>query len=151
MGLSEQFDSDLKTALKAKNERKVSTLRMLKAALGNHAIQKGKPTLDEAEIIDVVRKEIKQHEESIAAFAKGGRNELVAKETQEAEILKSYLPPEMGEAQLKELIQETIRQLGVAGAAAMGQVMKALMPQVAGRADGKLVNQLVNQILQSRG
>lgn len=147
MGLSEQFDSDLKTALKAKDERKVSTLRMLKAALGNHAIQKGKPTLDEAEIIDVVRKEIKQHEESIAAFAKGGRNELVAKETKEAEILKSYLPPEMGEAQLRALIQETIRELGVTGPTAMGSVMKALIRKVGAQADGKKINQLVKELL----
>ena len=150
MTLSEQIDADLKTAMKAGDSQKVSTLRMLKAASSNQAIQKGKSSLEDGEIHEVIQKTIKQHQESIEAFTKGNRPELAAKEEQEAKILKAYLPPAMGEAELKGIIQATIQELGASGPAALGQVMKAVLPKVKGRADGKQVSQLVGQLLHGR-
>ncbi len=150
MTLSEQIDADLKTAMKAGDSQKVSTLRMLKAASSNQAIQKGKSSLEDGEIHEVIQETIKQHQESIEAFTKGNRPELAAKEEQEAKILKAYLPPAMGEAELKGIIQATIQELGASGPAALGQVMKAVLPKVKGRADGKQVSQLVGQLLHGR-
>ncbi len=149
MNLSERIDEELKGSLKAKDEIKVSTLRLLKAAISNQAIQQGKPSLDDSQIIEVTRKQIKQRQDSIEAFTKGLRAELAAKETKEAEILKTFLPAGMPEAELKTLIQSTIQELGVSGPSAIGQVMKAVMPKVGGRADGKQVSTLVAQLLQS--
>lgn len=149
MTLSERIDADLKAALKSGDQVKLSTLRLLKAAIGNAAIQKQKSTLEEGEILGLIQRTLKQHEESIAAFSKGGRQELAEKEKKEAEILKGYLPPAMEEGELKGLVQETIREVGAGGPSALGAVMKALMPKVKGRADGKLVNQLVTQMLQA--
>ena len=147
MILHQRLDEDLKAAMKGGDSAKVSTLRMLKAAMGNQAIQKGKATLDEPEIVEVIRSQIKQHQESVEAFTKGNRPDLAKKEARELEILKGYLPAEMTEKELKDLIQGTLQELGVKGPAAMGQVMKALMPKVAGRADGKRVSQLVKELL----
>ena len=148
MTLAERIEDELKAALKGRDEAKVSTLRMLKAAISNLAIQKGKPTLEDGDIQEVIQKQLKQHQESIQAFTQGGRKELAQKEAHEAAILKTFLPPAMEEGELKAVIQVTIRELGVTGPAALGQVMKAVLPQVKGRADGKQVNQLVLQLLQ---
>lgn len=147
MTLLERIQEDLKAAMKARDERKVSTLRMLKAAAGNTAIQKQKGTLEDGEVLEVIQRMIKQHQESVEAFTKVGRSEAAEKEAKEAEILKGYMPAAMEEAELKALIGQTIQELKVSGPAAMGQVMKALMPKVKGRADGKLVSQLVQQLL----
>ena len=148
MTLLEQIDADLKTAMKARDAEKVSVLRMLKAAVSNQAIGQGKSSLEDGGIHEVIRKTIKQHQESIEAFTKGGRPELAAKEEHEAAILKAYLPPAMDEAELKALIQATIKELGVSGPSALGQVMKAVLPKVKSRADGKQVSQLVGQLLK---
>ena len=147
MALSHQIDEDLKVAMKARDGLKVSALRMLKAAAANQAIQKGKPALEDGEIQEVIGKLIKQREESVEAFTKGGRPEMAEKEAKEAAILKAYLPPAMSEAELKSLIQAAIREAGASGPQAMGAVMKAVMPKVAGRADGKIINQLVREFL----
>ena len=151
MTLAEKIDADLKTALKARQETRLSTLRMLKAAANNLAIGRQKQTLDDSEVMEVIAKLIKQHQESMEAFRKGNRPDLAEKEASEAEVLKAYLPPAMDEAELKTLIQVAIQELGAAGSAQMGQVMKSVMAKVKGRADGKLVNQLVSQLLQGKG
>ena len=148
MTLAQRFDEDLKTAMKAREELKVSTLRLLKAASSNAAIQKGKPALEDAEMVDVIAKLVKQREESVAAYTKGNRPELAKKEEEEAKILKSYLPAQLSEAELKEIVQAAVQETGASGPQAMGAVMKLVMPKVAGRADGKLVNELVRQSLQ---
>lgn len=149
MTLAEKINEDLKTALKAGDQTKVSTLRMLKYAVSNAAIQKGKNGLEDGEILEVIQKSLKQHQESVDAFTKGGRADLAEKETHEAKILKGYLPPQMSEEELKGLIQAAIRELGVSGPSGMGPVMKKVQPQVKGRADGKTVSQLVSQLLQA--
>lgn len=151
MSLSERIDGDLKVALKAGDSVKLSTLRLLKASINNAAIQRQKSTLEDGEILDLIQKTLKQHEESMAAFSKGGRQDLADKEKKEAEVLKGYLPPAMPESELKALIQATIEEMGASSPSALGAVMKALMPKVKGRADGKRVNQLVSQLLQGGG
>lgn len=147
MGLSERIDQDLKAALKAKEAERISTLRMLKAALVNAALAKNKAALEDGEVLEVVGKLVKQHAESVAAFEKGGRRDLAEKEKREAGFLKGYLPEPLSEEELKALIQATLRELKVSGPQALGQVMKALSPKVQGRAEGKRVNELVRQLL----
>jgi uncharacterized protein YqeY len=147
MAFVDDISKQLMEAMKARDEAKVSTLRMIKAALGAQAIQKGKDKLDDAESIDVLGKLLKQREESIEAFTKGNRPELAEKERKEAEILKGYLPAQMSEAELKSIVEAAVKELGVSGPQALGAVMKAVMPKVAGRADGKTLNQLVRQTL----
>ena len=147
MTLTQRVDEDLKLAMKAREELKVSCLRMLKAAAGNLAIQKGKQALEDGELLEVTAKLIKQREESVEAFTKGGRAELAEKEAKEAQILKAYLPPALSEAELKSLIQAAIKEVSASGPQAMGAVMKAVMPKIAGRADGSQVSQWVREAL----
>ena len=147
MTLAQKIDEDLKTALKARETLKLSCLRMLKAAASNKAIEKGKSILEDAEIIDVIAKLIKQREESVAAFTKGNRPELAQKENQEAQILQAYLPPALSDEDLKAVIQAALQEIGARGPQAMGAVMKAVGPKTAGRADGKRVSDMVRQLL----
>ena len=148
MNLSEKINEDLKTAMKAGDTMKVSTLRMLKAAISNAAIQKGKAVLEDGEILEVIQKSLKQHQESVDAFTKGDRPEMAEKEAHEARILKEYLPSQLSEEELKALIQAAIQELGVSGPSGMGPVMKAVNPKVRGRADGRTMSRLVAQLLQ---
>lgn len=147
MNLSERIEQDLKSALKTGQSEKVSTLRMLKAALSNLALQKNKASLEDGEVQEVAAKLLKQHAESVAAFEKGGRRDLAEKEAREAEILKGYLPEPLSEEALRALIRSAIQELKVSGPQALGQVMKALSPKVQGRAEGKRVNELVREAL----
>lgn len=147
MTLAERLDEELKGAMKAREELKVSTLRLLKAAASNAAIAKGKPALEDAEMVDVIAKLVKQREESVAAYTKGNRPELAQKEEAESKILKSYLPAQLSEAELKQIVQQAVSEAGASGPQAMGAVMKRVMPKVAGRADGKRINELVKEML----
>lgn len=148
MPLLEKVDEDLKGAMKARDELKVSALRMLKAAASNAAIAKGKANLEDAEVIEVIAKLIKQRAESVEAYTKGNRPELAEKERKEAEILKAYLPAQMPEEELKSIIQAAVKETGASGPQGMGAVMKAVLPKVAGRADGKRVSGLVAELLK---
>lgn len=147
MSLAQQFDEDLKTAMKAREELKVSTLRLLKAAISNAAIQKQKAVLDDAEVIAEIAKLVKQREESVAAYTKGNRPDLAEKEQTEAKILQAYLPAQLSDEELKGIVQAAVKEAGGSGPQAMGAVMKLVMPKVAGRADGKRVNEFVKQSL----
>ncbi len=149
MTLTQRIDDDIKSAMKAKEALKLSALRMLKAAVSNAAIQKGKPTLEDAEVMDVIAKLIKQREESVAAFTKGNRPEMAEKENQEAAILKAYLPPAMTDEELQSLVQAAIQETGASGPQGMGAVMKHVQPKAAGRADGKRVSEIVRKLLGS--
>ena len=147
MTLNDRIQEDLKTAMKAGDSMKVSVLRMLKAAVSNQAIQKAKESLEDEEILEVIQRSLKQHREAVEAFTKGNRADLAQKETREAEILKGYMPAQMGDEELKALIQAAIHELKVNGPSGLGPVMKVVSPQVKGRADGKRVSDLVKQIL----
>jgi uncharacterized protein YqeY len=146
MGLRDQIDVDIKGAMKSGAKDKVSALRMLSAALKNKQIDKRAPLTD-GEVVDTVRSLIKQRKDSIEQFAKGGRQDLVDKETSEVVILEVYLPQQMAREEIEKIVREVIGQTGAQSAKDMGKVMKALVPLLAGRADNKLVSELVKQSL----
>ena len=150
MTLLERVDADLKDAMRAKNATKLGVLRMLKAALKNAAIEKSgaEAALDDAETIQVIRKQTKQRQDSIESFEKGGRAELAAKEKEELSILNSYLPQAMSADELTKIVCETITEVGATSKVQMGAVMKALQAKVAGRADGKTLSGEVQKQLQ---
>jgi len=146
MGLREQIDTDIKGALKSGAKEKLSALRMLSAALKNKQIDKKRPLADD-EVVETIRSLIKQRKDSIEQFAKGGRQDLVDKETAEVAVLEVYLPKAMAQEELEAMIRDAVAQTGAQGAKDMGKVMKALVPLLAGRADNKLVSELVKKAL----
>jgi uncharacterized protein YqeY len=146
MGLRERIDTDTKDALKSGAKDKVSTLRMLNAALKNKQIDRRRP-LTEEEVVDTVRSLIKQRKDSIEQFAKGGRQDLVDKETAEVTVLEVYLPEPLSREELEAMVREAVNRTGAQGAKDMGKVMKALIPMVGGRADGKLISEIVKSAL----
>ena len=141
--LAERIESDFKNALKQQNSLALGTLRMLKAAVKNKEIEKKVQQLEEKDLLDVVQKQIKQRRDSIAEFEKANRQDLVKKEKEEMTVLEHYLPAQLTESELKSLIQKTVQNTGAKTKADIGKVMKELMPQIAGRADGKQVNQIL--------
>jgi uncharacterized protein YqeY len=148
MTLQERIDTDLKDAMRAKDAGKLAVLRMLKSALRYAAIEKpGESELDDAAASQVIRKQVKQRQDSIESFEKGGRPELAAKEKEELELLNTYLPKGLSADELAALIRETISEVGATSKAQMGAVMKALQGKVAGRADGKTLSQEVQKQL----
>jgi uncharacterized protein len=149
MNLPERIDSDLKDAMRAKDAAKLGVLRMLKSALKYSAIEKGgaESQLDDAEAAQVIRKQVKQRQDSIEQFEKGGRPELAAKEKDELAILTAYLPQGLSADELTKIVRETIAEVGATSKAQMGAVMKALQGKVAGRADGKAMSQEVQRQL----
>src|SRR5437016_8034558 len=135
--------------MREKNAIKLGVLRMLKAALTNATIEKGgaDSKLTDAEAAQVLRKQVKQRQDSIESFEKGGRAELAAKEKEELSILNAYLPQAMSSDELARVVRETIAETGARSKAQMGGVMKALQAKVAGRADGKTLSQEVSRQL----
>jgi uncharacterized protein len=147
MTLQERIDSDLKDAMKAKEAGKLAVLRMLKSALKYAAIEKPDGTLDDAIATQVIRKQVKQRQDSIESFEKGGRPELAAKEKEEMEMLNAYLPKGLSAEELSALVRETISEVGATSKAQMGAVMKAVQAKSAGRADGKTLSAEVQKQL----
>ena len=147
MTLPERIDTDLKDAMRAKEAGKLSVLRGLKSALKYAAIEKADAALDDAAAVQVIRKQVKQRQDSIESFEKGGRPELAAKEKEELEILNAYLPKGLSAEELSALVRETIAEVGATSKAQMGAVMKALQAKVAGRADGKTLSSEVQRQL----
>ena len=137
--------------MREKNAMKLAVLRMLKAAIMNAAIEKvgAQGQLSDGDATQVIRKQVKQRQDSIESFEKGGRAELAAKEKDELSILQSYLPQQMSADELSKIVRETIAEVGATSKAQMGAVMKALQPKVAGRADGKTLSAEVNKQLSS--
>ena len=142
MTLSQQVDADLKEAMRAKDAIRLGVLRMLKSALKYGAIEKSgaDAELNDADAVQVVRKQAKQRQDSIASFEKGGRPELAEKEKVELAILNAYLPQQLSAQELTRIVRETIAEVGATSKAQMGVVMKALQAKVAGRADGKTLS-----------
>lgn len=141
-----KIEADLKNAMKSKDEIKLGTLRMLKSAIQNKEIDKRQPLTDN-EILEVIQKQVKQRKDSIAEFQKANRQDLLQKETAEICVLEQYLPKALSETELKGIVQKAIQTTGAKSKADMGKIMKEVMPQVAGRADGKQVNQVVSSLL----
>lgn len=165
MNLRTSVQEEIKEALKAHDPVKTGTLRFLYAAIVNkekekrYAIHKGNPNstdielqkkseLSDEEIQQVVAGEAKKRKESIEAFQKGNRQDLVEKEQKELEVLKTYLPEQMDEEELRKLVKDAIAKTGASSAKDMGKVMAFLMPQVKGNADGSLVSNIVQELLK---
>lgn len=147
MPLAEQLLDDMKLAMKARDELKVSTLRLVRSAIGNAEIDKGRDLTDE-EIIETLGRESKRRREAIESYEKGGRQDLVDKETKELAILSEYLPKQFDEAEVEKVVREVAAELGAVSAKDKGRMMSAVMPRFRGRADGRLVTQIVDRVLQ---
>ena len=153
MTVIERVDSDLKDAMRAKDTTRLGVLRMLKSAFKYAAIAKSgaEAELNDAEAAQVIRKQAKQRQDSIESFEKGGRAELAEKEREELSILNAYLPQQMNADELEKVVRETIAEVGSTSKAQMGAVMKALMPRVQGKAEGKRVSEAVKDALAKLG
>jgi hypothetical protein len=141
--LEEKILSDYKEAMKSKDALKSSVLSFLRAQFLNTAMEKKKNSLDDAEVTAVIRKQIKQRQDSIDQFTKGNRADLADKEAREMEILKLYLPKELSIEEINKIIDEAILAVGASDIKDMGKVMKEVSEKIAGRADGKLVSDTV--------
>ena len=149
MGIREQLDEDLKSAMRAKDSLRMNTVRGLKSAIKYREIELMKP-LDDAGILGVVGSEIKRRRDSVEQYRAGNRPDLAEKEEAEIAILQAYLPQQLSPAELEAKVDEVIARVGAKGPKEMGLVMKALLPEVQGRADGKVVSELVKQRLAGR-
>jgi len=147
MSLEEKIEKEFKAAMKARDTVRVSTFRMLKAEINNFKLERNKSALTDEELIKIVRRQVKQHKDSIEQFEKGKRQDLVDKEASELAILKCYMPEELPEEELKALIAEVVKDLGATSKKEMGAVIKAVMQKAAGKADGKSVSRIVSGIL----
>ena len=147
MTLNDRIAAELTAAMKAKDAARLSALRMLKAAVMNKEVEKGR-SLEDAEVLQVVASLVKQRRDSIDQFAKAGRTDLVNKETGEVAILEHYLPPAVTPEEIDAAVAAAIAETGASSAKDMGKVMKAVMPKLAGKnADGRAVNDAVRRKL----
>ncbi|MBN3525906.1 GatB/YqeY domain-containing protein [Paenibacillus profundus] len=147
MDLSQRLNEDMKQAMKSQDKFKLSTIRMVRSAIKNVEIDE-KRTLNDDEVLEILGREIKQRKDALQEFEKAGRGDLADKLRTEIDILTHYLPAQLSEEEIKVIVQETIQETGASSKADMGKLMGALMPKVKGRADGKLVNTIVQQYLQ---
>ncbi|HDH09366.1 MAG TPA: GatB/YqeY domain-containing protein, partial [Chloroflexi bacterium] len=142
MSLKDKLMEDLKQALREGDERRKSAIRLAMAAIRNAEIEKRRE-LDDGELLQIIAKEVKQRRDSIAEFAKAGRQDLIDQEKAELEVLLAYLPRQMTREEIEEAARRVIQEVGATGLSQMGKVMGRLMPQVKGRADGRLVSEVV--------
>ena len=147
MTLTEQVNADISAAMKAKDAARLSALRMVKAAIMNKEVEKGRG-LEDAEVLQVLGSLVKQRRDSIDQFAKAGRTDLVDKETAEIAVLETYLPPGATADEIDAAVAAAIAETGAASPKDMGKVMKAVMPKLAGKnADGRTINEAVRRKL----
>lgn len=149
MSLSERVDSDIKTAMKKRDDVRLVVLRMLKSELKYKSMDTGRDLSDE-DAIAVLSSAAKKRSDAILEYRKGGREDLEKLESKELEILKEYLPEQLSESDLKILVEKAVVETGASSVNDLGIVMKTLMPNVRGRADGKTVNNVVRTVLQSK-
>jgi len=146
MALKDSIQEALRGALKRQQRVEVSTLRLLLSEIKNAEIAQQKPA-DDNKVLDVIAKEVKRHRESIEAFKKGNRSDLVAQEEAELAILMSYLPEQMSRAEIVAVARQVVDTVGAKGPSDKGKVMSQLMPQLKGKADGKEVSEIVTELL----
>jgi len=146
--LKDKIKEDLKSSMFAKDELKVSTLRMLLAALKNYEIEKGlNYEANDEDVLTIVSREIKKRKEAIDAYKNAGRIEASDKEQAELDILATYQPEQMNEDEIRTIVKKAIDQTGASSIQDMGKIMGVLMPQVKGKADGSVVNKIVRENL----
>ena len=146
MALRERLSDEMKDAMRARDDLRLSTIRLIRSAVKNRDIDL-KRELNEQEIVELVASLGKQRRESIRMFGEAGRQDLVEKEEKELAVLLEFLPEQLGSQEVAALVEKIITECGAEGGKDMGKVMKALMPHVAGRADGKLVSDVVREKL----
>lgn len=146
MSLSERLNEDMKQAMRSQDKFRLSVIRMIRSSIKNIEIDQRK-ALDDNEVLDILNREIKQRRDSLQDFEKAGRTDLSEPLKIEIEIIGEYMPQQLTNGEVQEIILQTIQEVGAVSKADMGKLMAALMPKVKGRADGKLVNQLVQQSL----
>jgi uncharacterized protein YqeY len=147
MTLTERVNTDITAAMKAQAQPRLSALRMLKAAIMNKGVEKGRD-LDDAEVVQVVASLVKQRRDSIEQFSKAGRKDLVDKETAEIGVLEGYMPPAASPEEIEAAVAEAIAETGASSPKDIGKVMKAVMPKLTGKsADGRVVNETVRKRL----
>ncbi|WP_057820125.1 GatB/YqeY domain-containing protein [Schleiferilactobacillus perolens] len=146
MSLLDSLNTDMITAMKAKDKTTLSVIRMIKAALQNEKNEVGRDLTD-AEELGVITREMKQRKESLEEFEKANREDLVTGVKAEIAVVEKYMPKQMDDAAIKQTVQDTITEVGATGKADFGKVMKALMPKVKGKADGAKVNAYVKELL----
>lgn len=149
--LKQRLQEELKQSMLAREELKTSVLRLLLSAINYYEIQKGGAGYEasDEDVLSVIQKEVKQRRESIEQFTKGGRQDLVDKETRELELLQNYLPEQISEEEIKKLVIEAITETNAKSVQDVGKVMSAVMGRVKGKADGSLVSQIVKDELLS--
>jgi uncharacterized protein len=147
MAVAEKLAQEIKSAMLAKDADRLSTLRMLKSAIGYVQIEKKVDVLPEADAVAMVQREVKKRRDSIDQFEKGGRPELAEKEKKEIAILEDFLPKALSPEELEHLVKATIAEVGATSKKDMGAVIKAVQAKAAGRADGKSISGLVGKLL----
>lgn len=147
MALKEQLLADLKASMKAKDTVKKSTVTMIRAAI-LQVEKDNKVELGDAEIQEIIAKQMKQRRDALDEFKKAERDDLIAQTEAEMRVIEAYLPKQLTQEEIEAIVDETIKETGAESAKDMGKIMDALMPKVKGLADGKLVNQIVREKLQ---
>ena len=146
MSLEERLVEEMKQAMKSNDKLKLSTIRMIRSASKNKEIDLRKKLEDE-DVVKVIQAMVKKGEESVEQFQTGGRMDLVEKEKREIEIMKSFLPQPLSQEEILKIIDQSIQETQASSLKDMGKVMKSVMPKIGGKADGKLINQLVKERL----
>ncbi|MBM7569621.1 GatB/YqeY domain-containing protein [Aquibacillus albus] len=147
MSIVERLNQDMKQAMKNKDRETLSVIRMVKASLQNEAIKLGKDNLSEEEELSVLTKELKQRNDSLREFDEAGRDDLVEKLKDEIKVLQVYMPEQLTQEELEDIVLETIKEVNATTKKEMGKVMSAIMPKIKGKADGSQVNQFVQKHL----
>ena len=147
MSLLEQLAQEMKAAMLAKNADRLSTLRLLKSAIGYAQIERKNENFSEAEVVAIVQKEVKKRRDAIEQYEKGGRPELAAREKQEITVLETFLPQALTHEELEALVRATIEETGATSKKEMGPVIKAVQAKAAGRTDGKSISGVVGRLL----
>lgn len=147
MSLKQKLQEDLKSSMKNKDAIKKSVITLIRSSIKQYEVD-NRVELQDDEIVDLIAKQLKQTRDSREEFAKAGRDDLVSKAEAEIEVLKEYLPQQLSEEELNEIVISTISEVGATSMKDMKKVMTSIMPKVKGRADGKLINELVKKNLQ---
>jgi hypothetical protein len=147
MTLPERIQAELKAAMLAKDAERLSTLRLLKSALGYAQIERQTDSLSDAEVVALIQKEVKKRRDAIELYQAGGRPELAEKEQREIAVLESFLPQPLSPEELEQLVRSVIAELNAASKRDMGPVIKAVQAKAAGRADGKTISVVVGKLL----
>lgn len=143
----QRIEADVKTAMKSGEKEKLSTLRMLLTEIKNERIRRKGEEVDEAGFVSLVRKAIKQREDSVSQYKQGGREELAAKEEAEIKILEAYLPAQVDETQIRAAVEELVASRGLSGPAAIGPIMKEMLARFGSSADGATINRVARETL----